>query len=194
MPLRQIVLPLLNEFTAQFGEASLLTVLDRPALKMFFAAKAEPSALMRYVIETNTLGPLGWGASARALLAYLPDAIVDEVIRRAEPSPIDGRPLDAGELRESLATIRAKGYAITHNQRTPDGVGIAVPFFDAANEVVGDVCVTVPSFRFRPADEPIFLAALHPMTVRISTALGSTRVHRIPDLDAKPPRRRAARS
>ena len=61
MPLRRIVLPLLTEFTQQFGETSLLTVLDRSELKVFFSAKAETSAPMRYVIETNTLVPLGWG-------------------------------------------------------------------------------------------------------------------------------------
>jgi IclR family transcriptional regulator, KDG regulon repressor len=181
MPLRRIVLPLLSEFTRRFGETSLLTVLDRAALKMFFAAKAEPSAPMRYVIETNALGPLGWGATARAILAYLPEAEIAEVIRRAEPSPVDGRPLNAKELLKSLADIRAKGYAITQQQRTPEGVGLAVPFFDAAGQVVGDVGMTVPTFRFRPRDEPGFVRALTDMANKISQALGSVPAQRIPD-------------
>src|SRR5471032_3194306 len=99
MPLRRIVLPLLTEFTRAFGETSLLTVLDRNELKVFFAAKAETSAPMRYVIETNILVSPAWGASGRAIMAYLTAAKIAEVIRRAEPSPVDGRPLDAKELR-----------------------------------------------------------------------------------------------
>ena len=173
MPLRRIVLPLLTEFTRRFGETSLLTVVDRGALKTFFAAKAETSAPMRYVIETNTLEPLGWGATGRAILAYLSKAEIAEVIRRAEPSPVDGRPLDAKELRKSLVDIRAKGYAITQKQRTPEGVGIAVPFFDAAGQVAGNVGVTVPTFRFRVRDEPIFVRALTEMAAKVSEALGS---------------------
>jgi IclR family KDG regulon transcriptional repressor len=179
MPLRRIVHPLLTEFTEKFGEASLLTVVDRAALKVFFTTKAEPSASMRYVIETNMLAPLGWGASARAILAFMSEADIAEVARRAEPSPVDGRPLDVKELLKSLPKIRTKGYAITQNQRTPEGVGIAVPFFDAAGEVAGNVCVTVPVFRFRPQDEPTFVRALAAMAAKISTALGSTRVHKI---------------
>ncbi len=179
MPIRRIAGPLLTDFTRSFSEASLLTVLERNALKVFFAAKAEPSAPMRYVIETNTLAPLGWGASARAILAFMSEADIAEVVRRAEPSPVDGRSLDVKELLKSLPKIRAKGYAITQNQRTPDGVGIAVPFFDAAGDVAGNVCVTVPVFRFKARDEPTFVRALADMAAQISDALGSTRGHKI---------------
>lgn len=179
MPIRRIAAPLLTEFTQTFSEASLVTVLERTALKVFFAAKAEPSAPMRYVIETNALAPLGWGASARAILAFMSETEIAEVARRAEPSPVDGRPLDVKELFRSLPKIRAKGYAITQNQRTPEGVGIAVPFFDAAGDVTGNVCVTVPVFRFKPRDEPVFVRALADMAIKVSDALGSTRAHKI---------------
>ncbi len=179
MPLRRIVLPLLTEFTRAFGETSLLTVLDRNELKVFFAAKAETSAPMRYVIETNILVSPTWGASGRAIMAYLTDEEIAEVIRRAEPSPVDGRPLDAKELRKSLADIRAKGYAITQKQRTPEGVGISVPIFDAAGDAVANVGVTVPTFRFRPRDEPVFVRALAKMAATVSEALGSPRTHDI---------------
>ena len=154
MPLRRIAQPLLDEFTHKCSETSLLTVLDRAQLKMFFAAKADAPAQMRYVIAMNTLGTLAWGASGRALLAYLAEEEIAEVIARAEPSPANGQPLDADELARSLAEIRDKGYARTHHQRTTEGVGIAVPFFDAGGRVSGNVTVTVPSFRFRKQTNP----------------------------------------
>jgi IclR family KDG regulon transcriptional repressor len=178
MPLRRIVLPLLTEFTLQFSETSLLTVLDRNELKVFFAAKAETSAPMRYVIETNILVPVGWGASGRAILAFLTEDEIAEVIRRAEPSPVDGRAMDAKELRASLADIRARGYAITQKQRTPEGVGISVPIFDASGRVVANVGVTVPAFRFQSTDEPKFVGALAAIAAIASEALGSTLAHR----------------
>jgi IclR family transcriptional regulator, KDG regulon repressor len=179
MPVRRIAAPLLTEFTHNFSETSLLTLLDRRALKAFFAAKAEASAPMRYVIETNALAPLGWGASGRAILAFMSEIDVAEVARRAEPSPVDGRPLHAKELLKSLPKIRTKGYAMTQNQRTPEGVGIAVPFFDAGGEVAGNVCVTVPVFRFKPRDEASFARALADMATKITDALGSNRIHEI---------------
>ena len=173
MPLRRIAQPLLHSFTRTYSETSLLTVLDRAALKMFFAAKADAPAQMRYVIAMNTLGTLAWGASGRALLAYLAEEEIATVIARAEPSPADGRPLDGKQLRASLAEIRAKGHAITHHQRTLEGVGVAVPFFDAAGGIAGNVTVTVPSFRFRKQDAPAFVRSLSAIADKISKALGS---------------------
>lgn len=173
MPLRRIAQPLLDEFSRTYGETSLLTVLDRAQLKIFFAAKADAPAQMRYVIAMNTLGTLAWGASGRALLAFLSADEIAEVVARAEPSPANGKPLDPDELAQSLAEIRAKGYALTHHQRTNEGVGIAVPFFDAGGRVAGNVTVTVPSFRFRKQDEPAFVRSLTEMAGRVSEALGS---------------------
>ncbi len=173
MPLRRIAQPLLDEFTRTYSESSLLTVLDRAALKMFFAAKADAPAQMRYVIAMNTLGTLAWGASGRAILAFLTPEEIAAVVARAEPSPADQRPLDAEDLAASLAEIRHKGYAITHHQRTTEGVGIAVPFFDAGGRVAGNVTVTIPSFRFRRQEAAAFVRSLKGMADNVSKALGS---------------------
>jgi DNA-binding IclR family transcriptional regulator len=174
MPLRRIAQPLLDGFTRTYAESSLLTVLDRPALKMFFAAKADAPAQMRYVIAMNTLGTLAWGASGRSLLAFLTEAEIEAVIARGEPAPADGRPLDPRELRISLAEVRANGHAITHQQRTTEGVGMAAPFFDAAGEVAGNLAVTIPAFRFNRESVPEMVRSLTGMAGQVSAALGST--------------------
>jgi IclR family KDG regulon transcriptional repressor len=171
-PLRRIAAPLLDRLAADFDETALLTLLDRPALKMFFAAKAEPSAPVRYVLETNRPGSLCWGATALSLLAYLTDQEIDTVIARNEPSPVDGRLFDPMELRSSLAEIQRTGFATSRGQRTPEGVAIAVPFFDAAGQVVGNIAVTTPAFRYKEANGLRILAALRPVAADISHALG----------------------
>jgi DNA-binding IclR family transcriptional regulator len=173
MPLKRIAAPMLEAFTARFGEVSLLNVLDRPALKMFFAAKAEPPTPMRYVIELNVPGTLAWGAAGRGILAFMREEEIDAVIRRAEPSPADGRRLVETELRAVLKEIRAQGYAMSQQQRTMDGVGIAVPFFAAGGEVMGNVTVTVPVFRYVPEGAPPLIAALQEMAREMSSALGA---------------------
>jgi len=173
MPLRRIAQPLLDNFTRNYGETSLITLLDRPALRMFFAVKSDSPAQMRYVIEMNRLGTLAWGASGRSLLAFLSDTEIETVIARGEPAPADGRPLDEAELRASLADIRAKGYALTFHQRTMEGVGVSVPFFDAAERITGNVAITVPSFRFRETDVPMYIASLSSIAGEISRALGA---------------------
>lgn len=154
MPLQRMAQPILDGLRDAIDETALLTLLVRNELKMFFALTAAPSHPMRYAIETNKLEPLAWGATGRTLLAWLTEEEVEQVIRRGEPSPLDGRPLDPVELRASLKAIRGKGTAVTHSQRTPQAYGIAAPFFDSEGKVRGNLAFTIPEFRFHQRDVP----------------------------------------
>jgi DNA-binding IclR family transcriptional regulator len=139
---------------------------------MFFSLTAAPSHPMRYSIETDRLQPLSWGAAGRSLLAWLTEEEIAEVIRRSEPSPLDARPLDPDELRESLAEIRRKGHSVTYAQRTPDAYGIAVPFFDADRQVRGNLAYTIPNFRFNKKAVPRLISLLEKARDDLETRLG----------------------
>lgn len=155
MPVNRLALPVIEAIRDQTDETTLVALLVRSELQMFFSLSASPSHPMRYAVEKNLLQPLSWGAAARVMLAHLSPEEVEAVLARAEPSPLDGRALDVAELRESLEKIRREGSAVTYAQRSPDSWGIAAPFFDATGAVMGSINITVPSFRFGPnrADE-----------------------------------------
>lgn len=172
LPFERIARPILERLCAEAGETALLTLLDRPALGMSFSLVASPPDPMRYTIETHRLQPLAWGASGRSLLAWLDDAEVEEVVRRAEPSPLDGRPLDARELRASLARVRTCGHSVTHAQRTPGAWGIAVPFFGADGAVRGNLTYTVPEHRYKRRQVPRLLALLAEGARELQAAIG----------------------
>ena len=172
MPINRIAKPILNAIRDQADETTILTLLDRKELKMFFSMTESPPHPMRYSITTHRMEPLAWGASGRVLLAYLTAAEVEEVIRRKETSPLDGRALKPAELRRSLKEIRANGYAVTHAQRTPSAFGLAVPFFDANGEVRGNLTLTIPDFRFDPHRKDFLLDILKKGVNDLSRQLG----------------------
>jgi DNA-binding IclR family transcriptional regulator len=167
IPYHTLAEPLLRELCDEFGETSLLVLIERRQLKMFCAASAAPTDPMRYNIELNRLESLAWGATGRAMLAYLPRAEIDAVIARGEPSPSDSRPLSATEVMRALAAIRRQGYAVTRSHRTRGAVGVAVPLFDAARQVLGSVALLIPEFRYGAHPLTRLVAAL----TRSSTAL-----------------------
>jgi DNA-binding IclR family transcriptional regulator len=148
VPLHELARPVLHRIRDKTNETTFLTLLLRGELGMFFSLIASPNDPMRYAMETNHLWPLSWGAFGRSLLAFLSASEVEEVIRRAEPSPMDNRPLVASELKKSLKQIRELGYAHTYQQRTTRSHGIAAPFFSATGEVLGNIAVAIPDFRF----------------------------------------------
>ena len=98
-------------------------------------------------------GPIAWGASGHAVLAWLPEREQDTLIQRAGPSPVKGTPMDYRTLRQALGVVRKCGYAISFGDKLPGEVGIAAPVFGSAGGVVGSLCVTKPETYFSPTTE-----------------------------------------
>lgn len=172
IPYRKFAEPHLKELSAQFHETSILALLARAQLKMFYAAKGSPPDPMRYNIELGALEPLVWGATARVLLAHLSEPEIATALKRREPSPARQEETDETELRESLARIRRDGYGITHAHRTLNTVGIAAPFFDGEGNVCGSLGFLIPDFRWASAPQKEIVQALLDAATAMSRQLG----------------------
>jgi DNA-binding IclR family transcriptional regulator len=88
--------------------------------------------------------PLGRGAIARSIIAFLPRR---HIIPRIEQTFDDLRSVGLGntveEIHESLKRVRRKGYAVAYGEVTPGVVGIAAPVFDAGQSPIASLCVTI---------------------------------------------------
>ncbi len=171
-PLNQIAAPYLEQLRDETQETALLTVLARSDLQMFFSQLASPANPMRYSVELNRLWPLSWGATGRSLMAFLSEPEIEAVIERAEVSPCDGRPLSRREVLAALKTIREARFAQTFAQRTPGSYGLAAPFFSATGQVVGNLALTIPDFRFGKHDPERLKRMLMDSAERLSRQLG----------------------
>lgn len=172
MPYRKLAEPYLQALSAQFHETSILALLAREKLKMFYAAKGSPPDPMRYNIELGALEPLVWGATARVMLAYMSEHEIVTALKRREPSPARQLRPDESELRKSLAQIRRDGYGITFAHRTLNTVGIAAPFFDGEGEVVGSIGFLIPEFRWASSPQDSVIKALVNAAADMSRQLG----------------------
>lgn len=93
--------------------------------------------------------PLFLGATAKAILAWLPERRLTRLflenqqeIRRA------GLGRDREEFLASLKAIRRRGYSITFAEVDPDVVGVAVPVFGGERSVIGSLSAVYPAKRF----------------------------------------------
>jgi len=172
MPYRRLAEPYLQALSERFHETSLLTLLERRQLKMFHAASGSPDDPMRYNIGLNVLEPLVWGATARAILAWLSPAEIQAAIDASGPSPVQGLTPDAAEVNAALVDIRRDGHAVTYSHRTPNTVGVGAPFFNAEGQVVGSLGFLIPTFRWEQSDAEGVLAALREAAGALSRQLG----------------------
>lgn len=136
------------------NETCMLGVYLPRSFNMAIVAKVDSAYPLQYRPLINVHRTLPWGASGLAILAWLPPADIEAVIERAPPSPADASVVIAPQqLRDRLAQIREQGYVITFSERTIGAVGIAVPLLDQRQLAYGDLCLTIPEIRYRPASE-----------------------------------------
>jgi DNA-binding IclR family transcriptional regulator len=121
-----------------------------PPQRKVMALHAEFSSHpLRYRIDLFQPHSLLWGATGRAVLAFLKPDEIEAAIDDNDASPGTGALLPSRKaLLADLADIRGRGYAITSGQKIAGAVGIATPVFNSERRVIGSLCITIPETRF----------------------------------------------
>ncbi len=142
------------------GELVLFAVAE-PALgtALYIAAVDSPQRL-RVTAELGTRIPLTAGATARSLLAFAPEPVIEQVLARPRERLAPGTLLDEAEIRERLARIRAHGWGISW-QETFDGAwAVGAPIVDEEGHAVASIGVAAPISRHSEAAEAATREAL----------------------------------
>jgi IclR family transcriptional regulator, acetate operon repressor len=148
----RVVRPYLEALSRRCGETVMLGAYDPGRGEMMYLDMVQSAHPIRYVLEVNEWMPIHAGATGLAIFASLP-----EQDRKATYSrglmPLTNRTLiNEDELEDAVVRLKRDGYIWTRGQRQVGAVGIAAPVFDSADEVFGDVCVTIPDQR---VEEPM---------------------------------------
>lgn len=151
--MRELALPILRKIVDQCNETAILTLYDRSTHQIIFTDQVQCEQTILYNTRIGVKLPIHAGASGKAILAFLPEEEVEEIIAAGLQRVTERTVVDPDCLRKQLAEIRRKGYAISYGERTLEAVGIACPIFDSNSRVIGSIIVTVPSYRFRPQME-----------------------------------------
>ncbi len=75
------------------------------------------------------------------LLAHAPADVVERVLAGPFPRHTPWTLSDPARIREALAAVRERGYAVSDRQVTADAVSVAAPIRDASGEVVAALSV-----------------------------------------------------
>lgn len=154
--LRRAALPHLRRLTRLTGETSfLLAVRGDHAVILESVAGGQR---LQLTLPVGDPWPLHAGASNLVLLAYLPEAEVEEYLARPLERYTDRTETDPDRLRRRLAEIRRRGYAFTVGELSETIGAVAVPILDGAL-LLGGLCVAGLSHNF-PAWRVAELASL----------------------------------
>jgi DNA-binding IclR family transcriptional regulator len=171
----KLVPPFLRAMVRDYNETCIFSLYMPASRSMIFSEKAESSRPLRYQLRFNDPHSVFWGATGRAIYAYLP-AVDRRAIYDAEGrSPGSGAPLpEWKDVEAAVRRIREQGYVMTHGQKTAGSVGIAGPVFNAENRVIGSVGFTVPQSEIGTYDVDEIGRYVARKAVELSVVFGAT--------------------
>jgi DNA-binding IclR family transcriptional regulator len=147
--IREEARPLMRRVALEVGETVHLAVLDRAEVLYIDRVEAQRSLTMGSKLGARN--PVYCTALGKALLAYSPDAEVEQILsacrmeartRNTFTSPL--------ALKRELERIRDRGYAID-DEEIEDGIRcVAAPILNPANRAIAAISVSGPSSRITP--------------------------------------------
>ncbi len=116
----------------------------------------ESQQSLRCSFEKGRSVPLRAGASAKCVLAHLPDAARSAVLDSQHGADSTGRQA----AQEELDAIRLAGFAMSAGEVDPGVWGVSVPLFGASRQAVGAITLMAPILRAQGQDQALIRMAV----------------------------------
>jgi len=162
--------PYLESLATEYGETVDLAILD--GSDVIYLEVIESPQRVKLAAAIGQRLPAFFTASGKALLAYMPEDQVREIIRKnvAENPTRPKMPME--EMLEELRAAAERGYAISEQEYEEAINAVAVPIFDANQAPIASIAIVGPSFRVTKDRLPELGNSLRKMTETISNEVG----------------------
>jgi IclR family acetate operon transcriptional repressor len=155
---RDAARPLLRTLQEEAGGSPGFFVLDGDRMVML---AGPDETTLRTLDATQGPLPVHLSAAGRAILARLPDEMVDEILERTLPrsagdsdGAADERAAVERHVREAVEQVRVDGYAVVHGEYLDDLGVVGAAIVDHAGAPVAGLAVMVPVERIEQGGGP----------------------------------------
>jgi len=137
--------PLLKVLRERTGETVHLAILDQGSV--LYINKIESGQAIRMSTSVGARAPVHCTADGKALLAFQPEAFIDELIRQGLPALSPKTITEGKALLRDLATVRSRGYAIDDEESELGLRSIAAPIRSHSGAVIASLSIAGPAHR-----------------------------------------------
>ncbi|MFG2592309.1 IclR family transcriptional regulator [Streptomyces sp. NPDC048438] len=142
----EIAVPVMGRLCAEVGETVLLT--RRAGGAAICVERCEAEHPVRISYERGSVLPANAGASALALLAWLPEQQCRDLLAAQRLERFTARTItDIDALVDRLVQIRKVGHCVSRGELDSDILGIAAPVHGSSGDVVAAVSVAALEHR-----------------------------------------------
>ena len=144
--LAPIARPHVDRLAERAGETVHLAQLD--AAQVLYVDKRNAAQPIEMYSSAGKVGPAYCTGVGKAMLAFLPEAELDPILRQQSFHVFTPATLRSeAELREELRAIRSAGYAFDREEHEPGIICIAAPILSAGGRPLGAISVTSSTAR-----------------------------------------------
>lgn len=144
LDLRQEALEVMRPLSERTGETSHLGVLA--LVHVVYIEKVDSPSPVRMYSRVGQTNPVLTTAIGRAILAYSPGHVVDEVVQAQ--ARLTGETVDRAGLDALCARVRVDGYACDLQENEIGISCVAAPIVDHSGHVVAGLSISAPAARF----------------------------------------------
>lgn len=146
MELRKAAFPLIEDLSKRSGETVHLGVLDGNEVVSIEGSESDYSLRISLLIGKRvSLHSTGIG---KAILSFLPDKEIDEIIRNKSLPPFTINTItNLKLLMNELRLIREQGYAVDNEENELGIRCVAAPIIDPSKRVIASISISGPSVR-----------------------------------------------
>ena len=138
--------PYLDRLQRELGETVFFCILDGG--QVFYLDKVESQQSIRTACTVGSRAPAYCTAVGKAMLAELPDAEVNDIVRRWGLKAITANTITtATALRAELRAVRSRGYAIDNEEKEEGLRCISAAVRGHSGKLFAAISVSGPAFR-----------------------------------------------
>lgn len=170
LDLRTAALPVLRQLQQLTRETTTVSALV--GTMRIYLDQVPSHRELKMMVETGRPYPLHAGSSSKAILAFAPQALQDQVLDAELPALTAQTITDRQKLRRELQRVRQTGVAVSRGERQHGAGSVAAPVFGPSGEVVGSISICGPINRFDPATSHRYAAIIGRCADEVSKSLG----------------------
>jgi DNA-binding IclR family transcriptional regulator len=138
--------PYLDRLQRELGETVFFCILDEG--QVFYLEKVESQQSVRTACTVGSRAPAYCTAVGKAMLAELPDAEVDDIVRRWGLKAITANTITTPEaLRAELKAVVSRGYAIDNEEKEEGLRCVSAAVRGHSGKLFAAISVSGPAFR-----------------------------------------------
>lgn len=146
--IRTVSRPYLEELVDRCNETANLAILDNTEVIYIDQVESKNLIIVKMFAQVGNRGAVHCTASGKALMAFLPEERIDEIIGQIDMVKYTNETItEPKDLKKELQRIQREGYALDWGEREEHVRCVAAPIFNHESRPIASISVSGPSTR-----------------------------------------------